>query len=162
MNAHDDGRPSPERRVRAALAKHGIEAALIEPASRTATAESAAEAIGCHLGQIAKSLVFMADGTPVLAVVAGDRRGDADVIAGAVGATRARLADPATVEAVTGYTVGSVSPFDLPADLPVLVDASLERFERVYPAGGSDRSMVDMTFGQLIAITGGRVSPIGR
>ena len=114
------------------------------------------------MGQIAKSIVFTADGMPVLVVVAGDRRGDVAGIATATGATRVNLADPAVVLAATGYTVGSVSPFDLPADLTVLIDESLARFETVLPAAGTDDSVVPVPFEQLIALSGGRVTSISR
>jgi Cys-tRNA(Pro) deacylase len=148
------------RRVTAFLAAHGLADAIVHFERSTKTAQLAADAMGCELGQIAKSLVFVADGEPVLVLVAGDRRGDAVAIATAMGATRARLADAASVEAATGYAVGGVSPFDLPADLPVLIDRSLARYDTVYPAAGTPASMVGLTPGQLIEVTGGRLADV--
>lgn len=150
------------RRVAAFLELHGLADGIVHFGQSTKTAQLAAEAMGCDLGQIAKSLVFVADGTPVLALVAGDRRGNAEAIAFVMGATSAKFADPAMVQAATGYSVGGVSPFDLPAGLTVLVDSSLERFEAVFPAAGTPSSMVRVTFGQLVDITSGRVCAISR
>lgn len=154
--------PHAAERVRRFLEVHGLAGAIVHFEESTKTAQAAADVMGCDLGQIAKSLVFVAAGQPVLAIVAGDRRGDSGAIARAAGADDARLADPATVTEATGYAVGAVSPFDLPADLPVLVDESLARFETVFPAAGTDASMIGLTLSQLLSITGGRLSAIGR
>jgi prolyl-tRNA editing enzyme YbaK/EbsC (Cys-tRNA(Pro) deacylase) len=147
-------------RVRSFLESHGLADGLRHFEQSTKTAAMAAEAMGCELGQIVKSLVFIADDTPVLALVAGDRRGDAAAIATLVGAASARFADADTVRASTGYAIGGVSPFDLPDELLVLVDDSLARFETVYPAAGTPSSMVRMSLRQLLEITGGRVERI--
>lgn len=157
--AHESGAAA---RVLTFLAAHGLAENVAAFECSTETAELAAEAMGCQLGQIAKSLVFVADGEPVLALVAGDRRGDAKAIGAALGARKVRFADAETVKRATGYEVGGVSPFDLPAGLTVLVDDSLARFETVYPAAGTSSSMVRMTLGQLLEITSGRVCRISR
>jgi prolyl-tRNA editing enzyme YbaK/EbsC (Cys-tRNA(Pro) deacylase) len=128
----------------------------------TKTAQLAADAMGCELGQIAKSLVFVVDGRPVLALVAGDRRGDVAAIARESDGRAAAMADAETVRAATGYSIGGVSPFDLPPDLTVLVDESLSRFGTVYPAAGTPSSMVRMPFDLLVEVTGGRVAPIAQ
>jgi prolyl-tRNA editing enzyme YbaK/EbsC (Cys-tRNA(Pro) deacylase) len=158
----DGGRKSGSlERVTAYLAAHGLEDRVIEFGDRsTKTSQLAAEAVGCELGQIVKSLVFVADETPVLALVAGDRRGDSAAIAAQAGATRATFADADTVREATGYAIGGVSPFDLPADLIVLVDDSLSRFEEVYTAGGTPQSMVRMERTRLFEMVGGRVARI--
>jgi prolyl-tRNA editing enzyme YbaK/EbsC (Cys-tRNA(Pro) deacylase) len=116
--------------------------------------------MGCELGQIVKSLVVITDTTPVLALVAGDRRGDLDAICVEVGAGSARMADADAVRSITGYAIGGVSPFDLPAHLQVLIDDSLTRFEVVYPAAGTPSSMVRMRFADLTRVAGGRVAGI--
>lgn len=149
-------------RVRAYLDSHGLSENIVTFEQSTKTAQMAADAMGCELGQIAKSLVFVAGDQPVLALVAGDRRGDSDAIAREVGETSAHFADPDTVRSATGYAIGGVSPFDLPEALTVLVDESLGRFEIIYPAAGTPSSMVRMTFGQLLGITSGRVCAISR
>jgi prolyl-tRNA editing enzyme YbaK/EbsC (Cys-tRNA(Pro) deacylase) len=150
-------------RVTAYLTEHGLADRVIEFGDRsTKTSQLAAEAVGCELGQIVKSLVFVADGAPVLALVAGDRRGDADAIAAEIGAPTAVFADAETVREATGYAIGGVSPFDLPDDLVVLVDDSLMRFDEVYTAGGTPQSMVRMDRERLFEITAGRVARISR
>lgn len=131
-----------------------------DPAS-TKTAQLAAEAMGRQLGQIAKSLLFLADGVPVLALVAGDRRGDAAAIGTEMGARgQAVLADRETVRSATGYSIGGVCPFDLPEGLTVLVDESLGRFDELFPAGGTPNTMVRVTFEELLGVTGGRVARV--
>ena len=148
-------------RVHAALVAAGLDGGIVHFDRSTKTAALAAEAIGCELGQIAKSLVFVVGGRTVLALVAGDRRGDLGAIAAAVGGSSARLADAETVRASTGYEVGGVSPFDLPCDLTVLVDESLGRYDTVYPAAGTASSVVRMSLADLMSVTGGTVAPIG-
>lgn len=150
------------QRVTRFLEERGLAEGIVHFEQSTKTAQLAADAIGCELGQIAKSLVFVASEDPVLALVAGDRRGDDAAIARELGAESVRFADPDTVKAATGYTIGGVSPFDLPPGLTVLVDASLQRFETVYPAAGTSSSVVRMTLGQLVDITSGRVCAISR
>jgi prolyl-tRNA editing enzyme YbaK/EbsC (Cys-tRNA(Pro) deacylase) len=150
-------------RVTAYLAEHGLADRVITFDDRsTKTSQLAAEAVGCELGQIVKSLVFVAEGTPVLALVAGDRRGDAGAIAHEVGAGSVSFADADAVRSATGYAIGGVSPFALPADLAVLIDDSLLRFEEVYTAGGTPQSMVRMDRERLFSVTGGRVARISR
>jgi prolyl-tRNA editing enzyme YbaK/EbsC (Cys-tRNA(Pro) deacylase) len=147
-------------RVRAYLEAHGLTEGLVEFEQSTKTAQMAADAMGCELGQIVKSLVFVVGGRPVLALVAGDRRGDANAIGDLMGDGKARFADADTVREATGYAIGGVSPFDLPSALPVLFDDSLERFEIVYPAGGTPSAMVRMSRSRLLEVTGARVARI--
>lgn len=148
------------QRVRAYLESHDLAAGIVTFEHSTKTAQMAADAMGCELGQIVKSLVFVVEGSPVLALVAGDRRGDTKAIAAQLGGTRAAFADADTVREATGYAIGGVSPFDLPTGLTVLVDESLDRFDTLYPAAGTPSSMVRMTRDQLLQVTAGRVARI--
>jgi len=149
-------------RVRDYLAVRGLDSGLFEFEQSTKTAQQAADAMGCELGQIVKSLVFVVDGAPVIALVAGDRRGDTAAIAGLLGGKKARFADADTVRSATGYAIGGVSPFDLPADLPVFADVSLERFDVVYPAAGTPSSMVRLQRSVLMELSGAQVSEISQ
>ena len=149
-------------RVRAYLAEHGLEDEIVTYEQSTKTAQMAADAMGCELGQIVKSLVFVAGDTPLVALVAGDRRGDAAAIAEFAGATEAHFADADTVRAATGFAIGGVSPFDLPPGLLVLADDSLERFDIVYPAAGTPSSMVRITLSHLLELTNARVARISQ
>jgi len=147
-------------RVRAHLTEHLLDDQIIEFETPTKTAQQAADAAGCELGQIVKSLVFVVGEKPVLVLVAGDRRGDADAIARIMGGSEAHFADAETVRAATGFAIGGVSPFALPGELTVLVDDSLERFETVYPAAGTPSSMVKMRRTDLLDLAGGRVARV--
>lgn len=161
-----DPTPSPERktgsaaRVRAYLESHDLASGIITFEQSTKTAQMAADAAGCELGQIVKSLVFVVDGRPAVALVAGDRRGDAEAIAALLGGSEAHFADAETVRSSTGYAIGGVSPFDLPADLPVLADDSLTRYEEVFPAAGTPSSMVRMPLERLLELSGATVARI--
>jgi Cys-tRNA(Pro) deacylase len=147
-------------RVRAYLTEHLLDEQIIEFDTPTKTAQQAADAAGCELGQIVKSLVFVVGDQPVVVLVAGDRRGDAEAIAALLGGTEAHFADADTVRAATGFAIGGVSPFALPDGLPVFVDDSLERFETVYPAAGTPTSMVEVRRTDLIDLAGGRVARV--
>ena len=108
------GWPEPVERVAAVLRERGADVRLEEFSRGTPTAEAAADAVGCETSQIVKSLVFICDGLPVLALVPGDRRADAAKIAAAVGAGYARMARPDEVVAATGFEPGAVAPFPAP------------------------------------------------
>jgi prolyl-tRNA editing enzyme YbaK/EbsC (Cys-tRNA(Pro) deacylase) len=137
------------------LAGRGIQ--VLEFSRPTPTAETAAFAVGCSMGEIAKTILFLVGGQPVAVVTAGDTRVNSSRLKQAAALTgKVRL--PAADEVLhhTGYAPGGVCPFLLPEDLPVLVDRSLRRFPVVYPAAGNDRSGVPITVDQLLDITGGR------
>jgi Cys-tRNA(Pro) deacylase len=148
-------------RVRVFLDEHGLADQIHEFEQSTKTAQDAADAMGCELGQIVKSLVVVVDGErAAVALVAGDRRADLAAIASELGGTKAKMADADTVRAATGYAIGGVSPFALPTDLPILFDDSFERFEVVYPAAGTPSSMVRTDRAALVGMCGGRVAHI--
>jgi prolyl-tRNA editing enzyme YbaK/EbsC (Cys-tRNA(Pro) deacylase) len=150
-------------RVRAYLDDHGLADGLIAFDDRsTKTCELAAAAVGCEVGQIVKSLVFTADGAPLLALVAGDRRGDTDAIGTLLTASSVRFADAETVRSATGYAIGGVSPYDLAGDLVVLIDESLMRFDVLYTAAGTPSSMVRVDRAVLFELVGGNVARISR
>lgn len=148
------------QRVRDFLHAHGLAEDIHTFDQPTKTAQMAADAMGCELGQIVKSLVFVVGDRPVLALVAGDRRGDTDAIAREAGGKGASFADAETVRRATGYAIGGVSPFDLPGELLVLLDDSLSRFETVYPAAGTPSSMVKMGLADLERISAARLARI--
>ena len=154
-------KPGSRERVRAFLNAHGLAESILEFEQSTKTAQMAADAMGCELGQIVKSLVIVVDGnTPSVALVAGDRKGDLHAIAAELGGSRATMADADTVRDATGYAIGGVSPFALPDDLPVLFDDSLMRFETVFPAAGTPTSMVRMSRDDLLGMSRARVARI--
>ena len=140
-------------RVRTYLEAHGLAEGVFEFEQSTKTAQEAADAMGCELGQIVKSLVFVVADRPVVALVAGDRRGDAEALSELLGGGKVRFADAETVRASTGYAIGGVSPFDLPPELPIFADASLARFDIVYPAAGTPASMVRVHLAELLELS---------
>jgi len=122
------------------------------------SAEDAAASVGCALGAIVKSLVFLADGRPVMALVAGDRRCDTDALATTLGRHQVRRADADAVREATGFSIGGVAPLAHPAPLPMVIDASLGRFQRVYAAAGHPHCVFPTTMSELARITGGTVA----
>ncbi len=135
--------PWPEQveRVAAYLRAAGAEARLEELRLSCATAQEAADAIGCTLGQIVKSLVLVCDGIPVVALVPGDRQADTRRIARTVGARHARVARAEEVVSATGFEPGAVSPFPLDRVDRVLLDRSLLRHRTVWCGAGSSRHL---------------------
>jgi prolyl-tRNA editing enzyme YbaK/EbsC (Cys-tRNA(Pro) deacylase) len=137
--------PEPVERVAAHLREAGVEARLEELESGTATAEDAARAAGCALGQIVKSIVVLCGDRPVLVLVPGDRRVDLTKVARAAGAAEARIARGPEVEQATGFTPGAVAPFPLPGIDRVLIDQSLLSHDVVWIGAGSDRHIAALT-----------------
>jgi len=143
-------------RVARVLAAHGLRALEFEPGT-TATAPLAAARLGVRVGQIAKSLLFIAkDGQLCMLLCPGDRKVASAKLKAAVG-TKLRMTRPEETLAATGFEPGGVCPFGLDATIPVFLDEGLAHYSVIYPAAGTSASGVPMTFDQLVAITGGRV-----
>jgi prolyl-tRNA editing enzyme YbaK/EbsC (Cys-tRNA(Pro) deacylase) len=129
--------PEPVERVAAVLRTRGIDARLEELPEGSPTAAAAARAIGCDVAEIVKSLVFVCDGRPVLALVPGDLRADPAKVAAAAGAGYARTAKPEEVIAATGFEPGAVAPFPAPNVARVLCERGLLECELVWAGAGS-------------------------
>lgn len=127
-------------RVRAALDAASLDCAIHTLPDSTRTALEAAAAIGCSVGEIAKSLVFRAGDRAVVAVMSGANRLDPDRLAAAVGEDVGR-ADADFVRAATGFAIGGVPPLGHATPIDVFMDADLFRFERIWAAAGSPFSM---------------------
>ncbi len=138
------------------LDQYKMDLKIIEFEESTSTCELAAAALGVEVGQIAKTLLFLADGNPVLVVASGDNKIKSNKLKKLLGASKVRMADPETVKRVTGYPVGGVCPLALAEAVPVLLDDSMYRFPVVYAAAGTPRSALPVTMEQLEIITGGR------
>jgi prolyl-tRNA editing enzyme YbaK/EbsC (Cys-tRNA(Pro) deacylase) len=137
--------PEPVERVSSFLRESGVEARIHEFPDGTASAQDAADAIGCELGQIVKSLVFVCDEKPVVALVPGDRRGDPAKVAQAVDASEARVAKAQEVEDATGFAPGAVAPFPLPSIGIVLMDRALYHHEIVWAGAGSTHHIMGIS-----------------
>ncbi len=125
----------------------------------TATVQQAADAVGCAPGCIAKSIVFIADGDPVLCVASGAHRIDTDRLADILDVAELRQATPDEVRAATGFAVGGVPP--LGHDLPAVFDSTLLEHETVFAAGGDGHSLFEVDPHRLVACTGAEVADIG-
>jgi len=145
--------PEAVERVARFLADARAEARLQEFKAGTPTASDAAESIGCELDQIVKSLLFLCDGEPVLALVPGSRRADPAKIAAAVGAGAAKIAPPPVVLETTGFEVGGVAPFPQPGVREVLIDPSLLPWPEIWSGAGSARHMVGLAPSELVRLS---------
>ncbi len=148
--------PEPVERVSAYLRESGAEARIQEFPEGTHTAQDAADAVGCELAQIVKSLVFVCAGKPVVALVPGDRRGDSEKIAAAVEASSARVAKAQEVEAATGFAPGAVPPFPLPDVVAVLMDRAFFRHPLVWAGAGSPQHVLGMAPSELARVARAR------
>jgi prolyl-tRNA editing enzyme YbaK/EbsC (Cys-tRNA(Pro) deacylase) len=126
----------------------------------TKTADDAARAIGCGVGQIVKSLVFMADGRAVLALTSGANRVDTGRLAGLLGAERAQRATPEEARAATGFAVGGTPPFGFPEPVPVFLDRDLLGYQEVWAAAGTPDAVFWTTPGELLRTTGAEVADL--
>jgi prolyl-tRNA editing enzyme YbaK/EbsC (Cys-tRNA(Pro) deacylase) len=154
--------PDPVERVAVFLRAAGAEARLEEFESATPSAQAAADAIGCSLEQIVKSLVFVCGSEPVLALLPGDRRADPAKIALAAEAADARVARPVEVLEVTGFAPGGVSPVPPPPGTLVLVERTIISSPVVWIGGGSDRHMAMLSPSELVRLTGGSLVDIAQ
>ncbi len=152
--------PESVERVAAFLRATGAEARLEELPVPTPTAADAADAVGCTLGQVVKSLVFVGDGTPVVALVPGDRKADTGKIARALEARKVTIASAAEVLEATGFSPGAVSPFPLERVPVVLVERTLLRYGVVWAGAGSDRHMLAIAPPELVRLTRGRIEDL--
>ncbi len=154
----------PQDRADAALAALGLPGRVREFEASTHTAAEAASAVGCELGQIVKTLFFMADGRPTLALVAGDRQVDTARLADLLGVGRKKLkmGGPDEVLACTGYAVGGVSPVGLTAPCDIVVDDSLRRFEQVWAAAGAGNAVFPADTDAFVAAVNGQWAAITR
>jgi prolyl-tRNA editing enzyme YbaK/EbsC (Cys-tRNA(Pro) deacylase) len=125
----------------------------------TRTVHEAASALGCEDAQIAKSIVFVADGDPVMVIASGAHRVDTDKLAELLDVAEVRQASADEVRAATGFPVGGVPPFA--HDLPIVFDEALLRHDRVYAAGGDGNSLFEVDPQKLVSCTGATVAPIG-
>ncbi|WFE67059.1 YbaK/EbsC family protein [Micromonospora sp. WMMD714] len=119
------------------------------------TAAAAAAALGVHVGAIANSLVFDADGTPLLVLTSGAHRVDTAGLAAHLGVTHLRRATPEFVREHTGQVIGGVAPVGHPGPLRTLVDTALAGHPEVWAAGGVPQAVFPTTYPELLRITGG-------
>ena len=152
--------PEPVERVAAVLRERGVDARLEEFADGTATTAAAAAAIGCDVGEIVKSLVFICDGRPVLALLPGDRRADPQKIAAVAGARYARVAAHDEVRSATGFEPGAVAPFPAAEATRVFIERALLRHPTVWAGAGSVNHLVNLSPLDIARLTGAEVADL--
>ena len=146
-------------KVQEALLALGIDRTLIELPVSARTAREAADAVGVSVGQIAKSLIFTANGSPILVIASGDNRVDERKLEALAGA-RIRRADPETVRQATGFSIGGVPPVGHATKLPTYIDRDLLRHPLIYAAGGVPECVFPLSPDELLQATGGQVADI--
>jgi prolyl-tRNA editing enzyme YbaK/EbsC (Cys-tRNA(Pro) deacylase) len=124
------------------------------------TAAAAAAALGVEVGQIANSLVFEADGAPLLVLTSGAHRVDTAKVATLLGMQGIRRASPDFVRGATGQTIGGVAPVGHPRPLRTVVDRALAGYDEVWAAGGIPHAVFPSTFAELVAVTGGEPADV--
>lgn len=125
------------------------------------TAATAAAQLGCEIGAIANSLVFSADGSPLLVMTSGAHRVDTSRVAVLIGATSVSRADARSVRAWTGQAIGGVGPVGHPAPIRTLVDNWLSRHPVVWAAAGHPHTVFPTSFAELLRITRGTPADVG-
>lgn len=131
----------------------------------TATSQQAADRIGCELGQIAKSILFIIDGQPVVVVASGDQRVDDRKLAALFNVSRkkVKIATAEQCVEITGYAPGSVPPLAYrQSDLKVLLDHQLQRFDQLYAAAGAHNAIFPVRCDQLPQVTGAEFANLYR
>jgi len=144
-------------RVAAALRLAGVDVQILKFPQGTRTARDAAAAVGTTVAQIVKSLVFLADGRPVLVLASGANRVDTSKVAGAAGVRVVEKAGAAVVRDVTGYAIGGVPPVAHARALPVYIDRDLMGFDVVFAAAGTPTSVFPIDPRALQRLTAGIV-----
>ena len=151
---------SPVDLVVAALQTGGVAADVRRFDVPVPTAAAAAEALGCEVGAIANSLVFDADGAPLLVLASGAHRVDTGKVAALVGAERVRRATPEFVCAATGQEVGGVAPVGHPRPLRTVVDVDLAAYPLLWAGGGDHHTMFAATYEDLLRVTAGEAAAV--
>jgi prolyl-tRNA editing enzyme YbaK/EbsC (Cys-tRNA(Pro) deacylase) len=137
----------------------GLRVQVQRLAASTRTVKDAAVAVGCQEAEIAKSIVFVVDGEPVVCVASGRHRIDPDKVADALDAAVVRQAAADEVRAATGFAIGGVPPFG--HDLPILFDESLLEHSRVWAAAGDPHSLFAVDPRELARCVEARVVAVG-
>ena len=146
--------------VRKALALLGAQGEVRRLDDSARTAKEAAAALGIEVGQIASSLIFLADGEPVLVMASGGHRVD-ELQLGAVLAATITKANADDVRKATGYAIGGVAPVGHPHPLRTIVDIALSRYDVVWAAAGHPHYVFPTSYDELLRITAGEAAEVG-
>lgn len=152
------------QKVAEAAHQLGLEIEIKQFTETTRTAEDAANAIGCDVAQIVKSLLFVVDGQPTMALVSGVNRLDEKKLAGlcGVGKKKVKRANADIVREATGFAIGGVPPFGHQTELPIYIDRDFEQFDLIWAAAGTPNTVFPISPADLVRATGGTVATLKR
>lgn len=149
--------PERSRLVQQHLDEAGIRAEILVLPDSARTAVEAAAAIGCDVTAIANSLVFLADGSPVLVMTSGGHRADLRTLTAGIGAQVVTMAPASVVREATGQAIGGVAPVGHPAPLRTFIDEALSAHDQIWAAAGHPHTVMPLTFASLRELTRGTV-----
>ncbi len=141
-------------RFREALTAAGGTGRIVVLPDSVHTAALAAEALGCEVGAIANSLLFDAEGSPVLILTSGAHRVDTTKVAAELGVESLRRAKPEFVRAHTGQVIGGVSPLAHPSPIRTFLDPTLRRYDEIWAAAGHPAAVFSTSYDELARMTG--------
>lgn len=147
--------------VREALKLRGATGEVRRLDDSARTAKEAADALGIEVGQIASSLVFLADGAPVLVMASGGHRVDTNKLSAILDGAVITKANADDVRAATGFAIGGVSPVGHPEPLRTIVDVALAQYDEVWAAGGHPHYVFPTSYDELLRITAGEAAEVG-
>jgi prolyl-tRNA editing enzyme YbaK/EbsC (Cys-tRNA(Pro) deacylase) len=147
--------------VQQALVAAGSDARVIVLDDAVHTAAAAAAALEVEVGQIANSLIFDADGEPLLVLTSGAHRVDTARVSAGLGMAKLRRATPEFVREHTGQPIGGVAPIGHPKPVRTLVDTALEQYPVIWAAGGVPRAVFPIAYAELVRITAGTPAEVG-
>jgi prolyl-tRNA editing enzyme YbaK/EbsC (Cys-tRNA(Pro) deacylase) len=147
-------------RVRAYAAERGVAIEIRKFPASTRTAQDAAREIGVSVGEIVKSLVFLADRRPVVVLCCGDRRVSEDRVREALGVIAVRRAGADEAKRSTGYAIGGVPPFAHETPCVTVIDEDMSRFETVWAAAGLPDAVFEIAVADLRRLAGAKAARI--
>jgi prolyl-tRNA editing enzyme YbaK/EbsC (Cys-tRNA(Pro) deacylase) len=155
------GYPAGVRRVDSALSGLGVTARIRQLPDSAATAAAAAQALGVEKAAIAKSLIFEADGRPLLVIISGTHRADLFKLAALTDSRHVHRADPSFVRLHTGQPIGGVAPLGHPRPIHTLVDVTLSRQRTIWASAGHPAYVFSTSYDEVLRLTAGTAGEVG-
>ena len=150
----------PAKRVQEFITQFDSKLKILTLDTTARTAKDAAEALGCEVGAIVKSLVFRADDIFLICLVAGDKRCSLNKLKKIIDKKDVCMANADEVKSNTGFSIGGVAPVAHLKKLKILIDQSLGRFQNVFAAAGHPNSIFKIEYDKLVQMTKGEVKEI--
>ena len=150
----------PVKRVQEFITQFDSKLKILTLDTTARTAKDAAESLGCEVGAIVKSLVFRADDTFLICLVAGDKRCSLNKLKKIIDKKDVCMANADEVKSNTGFSIGGVAPVAHLKKLNILIDQSLGRFQSVFAAAGHPNSIFKIEYDKLVQMTKGEVKEI--